>query len=142
MDLAAPLGETNTCLLIFSKGTTVQNRITTHFKENRKVYLGVTVGVLGCGALMYVGHRADIMNKPMALAIGSQNIVSQTNINVAMTRPGPKAYVVQCVEDQRVWASLRQAANDLGVNPARISEQLAGKIDHVHGLTFCKLGEV
>lgn len=111
-----------------------------HVRKHKTVYIVGSVVIVG--GFVVLKTTPSINNHPIALAIGKGNIVAQTNVNVTMTRPGPKAFVVQCLEDQKIWPSIRQAAKDLGVNPSRISEQLSGQIDSVNGKTFTKLAEV
>lgn len=117
------------------------DRIKKHFVDNKKTYIvggvgvaiGVAVGVVICkqSTQIAVANPAVVNWKPVS------NIVQ-----VQMVRPGPKSFVVQCIEDQRVWPSLRAAADDLGVHPNIISKHLKGAYDTVKDLHLEKVAEL
>lgn len=116
-------------------------KIKSHFRDNKKSYIvggsclvvGVAVGVVICkqSTQIAVANPAIVNWKPVS------NIVQ-----VQMVRPGPKSFVIQCVEDQRVWPSLRAAAEDLGVHPNIVSKHLKGTYDTVKDLHLEKVAEL
>lgn len=49
----------------------------------------------------------------------------------------PEAFIpVICEQNGKTYQSLRDAADDLGINRANISQMLAGKVGYVRGFTF------
>lgn len=116
------------------------NRVKNHVKENKSAYIAggvcLLIGSVGT-ALAFHNANISIANP----AIVNYKPIANT-IQVSMTRPGPKSFIVQCLEDQKTWPSLRQAAKDLNVNPSELSKHLKGGVPAVNGLHFEKLGEV
>lgn len=118
-------------------------KIKGHFKKHKVVYIGVGVGVaIGATATLVVcsgktGNQA--VQKVTALKTGN---ITQNVVQVQMVRPGPKSFVVQCLETQATWPSIRQAAKDTGLNASDISQHLKGARDTVGGFTFIKLDEL
>lgn len=102
-------------------------RIKQHLQENKKVYL-VGAGCLGAGYFL----RPQVVN---IVDVCNLKYKSPTN-NIIINALGDPGNVVQCVETGTVYASQNQAARELGVAAARISEHLHGKIPHVQGHTF------
>lgn len=118
-------------------------KIKDHFKKHKGVYIGVGVGVtVGVAGTLLVcsgnsGNQA--VQKVTALKTGD---ITQNVVQVQMTRPGPKSFVVQCIETQGTWPSIRQATKDMGLNASDISQHLKGARDTVGGFTFIKLDEL
>lgn len=115
-------------------------QIKTHVRENKKAYViggsaaaaGITAGlILGSRGQISISNPAMINYKPIA-----------NTVQVQMTRPGPKSFMVQCLENQQTYPSLRQAAKDLGVNVRELSEHIRGLQDSVAGLHFEKVAEL
>lgn len=116
-------------------------RVKTHVQSNKTAYIvGGTCLVVGALGTMVVNRTG------VQLAISNPGIInwrpSAMNLQINITRPGPKAFVIQCAETQEIWPSLRQAAKDLGHNPGTLSAHLKGKIPDVGGLHLEKVGEV
>lgn len=117
------------------------DKIKKHLKDHKAVYItggvclavGVTAGiVLGRGGIQIAVANPAVMNwKPVA-----------NTIQINMTRPGPKSFVVQCLESQKVWPSIRAAAKDLGIPHNIIAEHLKGTHPDAKGLHFVKLSEI
>lgn len=118
-----------------------------HFRKHKKKYL-IGAGVAVCVVVgVAIGYAAAPTIKggkvaQKATIVGNKNVVNQTAVQVQMTRPGPKSFVVQCVDDGRVWPSIRKAAEDLDVSPSVLSGHLKGKLDDVSGLKFQKITEL
>jgi hypothetical protein len=116
-------------------------KIKKHFRDNKKSYviggscltIGVVVGVVICRQTTQVAiaNPAVVNWKPVS------NIVQ-----IQMVRPGQKAFVVQCLDDQRIWPSITAAAKDLGIDPKLISGNIKGLLDDAKGLHFEKIAEI
>lgn len=113
--------------------------IKNHVRENKKVYL---IG----GGFVVVGAAGFILGSRGQISIANPAVVNYkpiaNTVQVQMTRPGPKAFVVQCVETQEVWPSIRQAAKDLGIDRGALAKHLAGEYDSAAGKTFTKVAEI
>jgi hypothetical protein len=114
-------------------------RIKKHFVDNQKLYIGVGIGVVVTAVAVVVCRSTQIAITNPALVNWKP---TSTVVQVQMVRPGPKAFVVQCLETQRTWPSIRSAAEDLGMNPMAISNHLKGKFPDAGGLHFEKLAEI
>lgn len=114
-----------------------------HLKKHKTAYLvtaGVVAGVvLGAVVTAVLKNGNSATQTVVAFKTGD---VSQNVIQVVMTRPGPKSFVVQCLDNQATYPSLRAAAAELGINPGELSKHLSGKLPTAGGLTFAKLAEI
>ena len=114
-----------------------------HLKKHKTAYLvgaGVVAGVvLGAIVTAVTKQGNAAMQNVVAFKTGD---ISQNVIQVAMTRPGPKSFVVQCLDTQATFPSLRAAASELGINPGELSKHLSGNLPTAGGLTFAKLAEI
>lgn len=63
------------------------------------------------------------------------------NNTIIIAALGDPGNVVKCLETGEHYASQGQAARNLGVNVARISEHLGGKLENVKGKHFEVLGK-
>ena len=115
-------------------------QIKTHLSENKTAYIlgGSAVAVAIAGGFI-LGSRGQISISNPAM-INYKPIAN--TVQVQMTRPGPKSFMVQCLENQQTYPSLRQAAKDLGVNVRELSEHIRGLQDSVAGLHFEKVAEL
>lgn len=115
--------------------------VRTHFIENKKLYIGLGIGaaVGVVGMALVVRTNLQIVD---ALKVQINSPTTNNVVQVNMVRPGPKAFVVQCLESQKTWPSIRAAAEDLGVNASDISRHLKGRIPEVKGSTFSKIAEI
>lgn len=117
--------------------TRLTDKVKTHFRTNKKVYLAFGAGAV----LMYVaGSRRDGSISMRTFQIGSYNSSTQT-IDVHIEALGDPGNIIQDTSTGTIYASQGQAARELGLEPGRISEQLNGKRSHVNGHTFEKLGK-
>lgn len=118
-------------------------KVKDHFKKYKFAYIagtaGIAVGVAGTLLVCSGSSGNQAVQKVTALKTGD---ITQNVVQVHMTRPGPKSFVVQCIETQETWPSIRQAAQGLGVSPSLISGHLKGKFPSVDGFTFTKLAEL
>lgn len=116
------------------------SKVKEHFKKHKTSYIvGGSCLVVGAGlGVLFKGGQL-LINDSLKVQIASP---TTNNITMTMTRPGPKSFVIQCSENQKVWPSIRSAAKDLGVEPSVISKHLKGLKDSVDGLHFEKLHEV
>jgi hypothetical protein len=116
------------------------DKIKKHFRDHKEAYIvggiclavGVTTGIVLSRSTQIAITNPALMNwKPVS------NVVQ-----VQMVRPGPKAFVVQCVENQTTWPSMRAAAEAMNVNRAELINHLKGLIPDVNGLHFEKVAEI
>ena len=99
---------------------------------------GTVAGVvLGAVVTVVVGKNPQVVNKPIQILTWKSKQVIEVYIE-ALGDPGN---VIQDVETGIIYASQNQAARELGINPARISQQLHGIIDHAKGHKFVILGK-
>lgn len=120
------------------------DRIKKHFSDNKKVYVvaGVTAAVSVATTVVIMKCRK--VQAPVQLAnhiVGDHNTILQ-EIHIDMCRPGPKSFVVKCTETQKVWPSIRAAAEDLKVNPGELSKHLRDMTESVKGMHFEKVAEL
>lgn len=116
------------------------DKIKTHFDENKKAYIiGGSVVVVGIAGGFILGNRGQVSISNPAMI--NYKPVANT-VQVQMDRPGPKSFMVQCLENQQTYPSLRQAAKDLGVNVRELSDHIRGLQDSVAGLHFEKKAEL
>jgi DNA endonuclease I-HmuI-like, NUMOD-like domain len=103
-------------------------KIKAHFRKNKKLYLGIGIGILITLAV----------RRPVSIA----PIFNNTNTVITdLSRRGHPGYIVRCKETGEVFASINRAANVMGLNQANIVHFLKGRVPHVGGYTFEVLGE-
>lgn len=123
------------------------DKIKKHFRDHKEAYItGGVCLVVGAAVTYLVVKGDDILAndevvKFVNIIKGDHNVINQV-IEVHMVRPGPKSFVIQCVESQKTWPSMRSAAEDLGINPGKLASHLHGKFPDVNGLHFEKLAEL
>lgn len=123
------------------------DKVKKHFSDNKQLYLGIGIGAVVTAAVAYLiiqgKDSVDVtaIQKGYTITGDVSNTINQI-IEVGISRPGPKSFVIQCLESQKTWPSMRSAAEDLGVNPGKLSSHLNGKFPDVNGLHFEKLAEV
>lgn len=123
-------------------------QVKAHLKENKKVYIaaGITSVVSVAATVIIMKYHSTpvsvtAIQKGYTITGDVNNIINQI-VEVSMSRPGPKAFVVQCLETQKTWPSIRSAAKDLGVGPSTIAKHISGELPDVKGLHFEKLAEI
>ena len=115
------------------------NKIKTHIQENKKFYAGVGVGVAVGVTVAVVLTKSDAQISPKIQQILSYK--PHATMEVYIEALGDPGNIIQDLTTGTVYASQGQAARELGVSPARISEQLKGTRDHVNGHVFDVLGK-
>jgi hypothetical protein len=123
------------------------DKIKKHFRDHKEAYItGGVCLVVGAAVTYLVVKGDDILAKDEVVKFvnvikGDHNTINQI-IEINMVRPGPKSFVIQCVEDQRIWPSIRSAAKDIGHNPGTLSAHLKGLVDNIDGQHFTKVAEL
>ena len=120
------------------------DKVKTHFKEHWKDYclsIGAIV-IVGMGVYIYVKDevsdihdiKADGNNSPINILTGDHSTIT----NVAFA--GRQRKIIQCVETGEVWASIKDAARDLGISRTNISKTVNGHMENAEGLHFRIIG--
>ncbi|QED11660.1 membrane protein [Arthrobacter phage Qui] len=123
------------------------DKIKKHFRDHKEAYItGGVCLVVGAAVTYLVVKGNDVLEndevvKFVNIIRGDHNTINQV-VEVHMVRPGPKSFMVQCLETQKTWPSIRAAAEDLGLNPGELSKHLRGLTDSVKGFTFEKVAEL
>lgn len=117
------------------------NKFTTHFKNNKKVYItgGVCLVVGAVGAILLTRNPAD-MNVDNKI----QQILSwkpEATLEVYIEALGDPGNIVQDTTTGTIYASQGQAAKAIGVKPSDMSKHLNGVRAHLDGHIFEKLGK-
>lgn len=115
-------------------------RVKKHFKDNSKLYLGIGIGVVvsAVGGAAFANTNTGKSTIKM-IALGWKPV--NNLVTVELERRGHPGYLVQWVETGDVFPSQNHAAEVLGINPATMSQHLNGKVPHIKGKTFARLGE-
>jgi hypothetical protein len=116
--------------------------IKNHLKENKVTYcvsIGVGVVAFGAGALAF-GNGVQIVD---SIKITLVNWKSPHTSQTIMSLPARGNRGIVIVHDQtgKPYASIKQAAEELGISRSAIQQQLKGLLDSVSGDTFTSLGE-
>lgn len=116
-------------------------RVKQHFRDNKKTYLacGGTAVVAVVGTVLLT-NRDKITMQSISQPLSWKPQAHQT-LEVHIEALGDPGNIVQDTTTGVIYASQGQAARDLGLSPARVSDQLAGKVADVQGHTFEKLGK-
>lgn len=114
-------------------------RVKSHLRENKKVYLSGTIGVgIGAvGALLTANKSSLVKNAQIQLLTWKSN---QT-LEVFIEALGDPGNIIQDNVTGTIYASQGQAARELGISASEISKHLNGKKDHVSGHIFTRLGK-
>lgn len=115
--------------------------VKSHFRRNKNIYAAATVGVATGALVCFVAIKrpTEILVNPKVQQILSWK--PQATIEVHIEALGDPGNIVQDITTGTIYASQGQAARELGLNAARISEQLRGRIPNVGGHVFEKLGK-
>ena len=122
--------------------------IKNHVRENKKVYvIGGTVAAVGVAA--GVGYILGVHTTPknVETLVAPSNTINglawkpTQTIEVVVEALGDPGNIVQDLTTGTIYASQGQAAKELGLHPARVSEQIRGLKEHVNGHKFVKLGK-
>ena len=117
-------------------------KIKNHWEEHKeKYYIGaICTLTTALAASLYYNNKLNVMQ--VQTVDGDNNLLIQKSINVSMSRPGPKSFVIKSLDDDRVWPSLNSLCKDLGLNRTQVSEHLDGVRSDVKGLKFDKVTEI
>ena len=109
-------------------------QIKTHLSENKKVYIGVGVGlVVGAAAATVAFHnKAEVAQKINQVAIGYKNKQVLVNLVERSTPSTP----IHLLGSAQYFDSISDAARRLGVDRTLISKHINGHIPDVHGMKF------
>lgn len=111
-----------------------EQKIGQHVKDHWKYY---AVGLGGVGVGLIASNRIQVAN--------SFNIIFKSQVNQiaiqSLVRRGHPGNVIQCVETGERFASQARAAKAMDIASSNLSSHLAGRLPHVGGYHFVKLGE-
>jgi hypothetical protein len=119
-------------------------QIKAHLQENRNAYLA------GIGGAAFAGITCLIMrgvaSQPISVAIGDtasgaisvagKEVVMNNVSFISSNRQGSPAWVIRCLETNKIFTSQRKAAIEMGLSQSRLSSHLNGVRDNVNGLHF------
>lgn len=120
----------------------MKEEIVRHFKENKKLYVGLGIGLVvgGITVFLVMTTRSKVVSKdiimPRFWSPGDNNIMK-----VFINPLGDPGNIVQCIETGTVYASQGQAARELGETATNVSNHLHGKLPDLHGLHLVILGK-
>lgn len=118
----------------------VMGKIRQHFRENKKVYVAATGGlVAGAVGIVVFQKKADVVVSPKILQV--LNYKPQAHLEVYIEALGDPGNIIQDLKTGTIYASQGRAAKELGLDPAALSKHLKGLTPHVKGHTFTKLGK-
>ena len=124
--------------------TTQTHKIKQHFKDHKEAYIaggvclatGVVIGAVTILVVKKGGNQNTLAEMNNIVAWKPKQI-----IDVYIEALGDPGNVVQDLTTGTVYASQGQAARALGVPPYYMSKHFAGKLKHINGHTFIKLGK-
>lgn len=109
-----------------------------HVKENRTAYIVggacFAAGAAGSALLLHQGVIVDSFKFQW-------KTVTHNEVATVLARRGHPGNIIKCNETGELFASQNRAAQMLGLNPSQLAQHLGGKLPHVQGHTFTKLGE-
>lgn len=124
------------------------DKIKKHFRDHKEAYItGGVCLVVGAAVTYLVMKGDDILasDETVTLVNNLQGLFYKSPITNDITqlvvRRGHPGFVVQCNETKTIFASINQAAEEMGLSASNLSQHLNGKQTSVHGFTFTNLGE-
>lgn len=114
-------------------------RIKTHLRENKKLYVGLGLGIVvgAAGAVLLTRNNAAIQaNMTRIFSPGENNLVQ-----IYLAPLGDPGNVVQCLETGTTYASQGELARSLGVNKSLVSQHLRGLLPDLSGKHYEVLGK-
>lgn len=116
--------------------------IKTHLQKHKAVYItGGVCLVVGTAAGVLIGGRPLVETQVSSKIIQVLSWKPKATLEVYVEALGDPGNIIQDTTTGTIYASQGQAARELGLNPARISEQIRGIRDTVNGHTFEVLGK-
>lgn len=116
------------------------DRLKNHFEEHKTAYIFGAVGV-AAGAIVGVSVGVSLKSADASLDIKGVFYKSPVSVTQIVERRGHPGYVIMCNETGEQFASIRRAADLLGISPSDISKHLKDLRPDVKGLTFTLVGE-
>lgn len=116
-----------------------------HWQKHKTTYLasGVTAIVVG-GVTYFLVRRTGVTmidNVEMLNQVKQTGIINKNTIEVYVEALGDPGNIVQDLTTGTIYASQNQAAKELGVYPARLTEHFQGKLPDVNGHVFQKIAK-
>jgi hypothetical protein len=120
----------------------MSGKVKGHFKRNKKLYIGIGigVGVTVVATAVIIAVKNPALIRQSAVVVGKNNVVKQS-LSIHIEALGDPGNIIQNVKTGTVYASQGQAARELGISAARLSQHLTGARAHVNGHVFVKLGK-
>lgn len=123
-------------------------KIKQHFKNHKEAYITGGVCLVVGAAVTYLvikGHDVFDSDESVTLVNNFQGLFYKSPITNDITqlvvRRGHPGFVIQCNETKTIFASISQAAKEMGISASNLSSHLSGKNAHAGGFTFTNLGE-
>lgn len=119
-------------------------KVKVHFRDNKKLYIGLGIGfVVGAAGAYILNHTDDgvQMIEGRGNNVSLQNIIAK-NVTVVTTYLEDRtnyAIPIRCKETGEVFGSINRAADLLDLNAGNISRHLKGDAPHVENLHFEKV---
>ena len=124
------------------------DKIKKHFKDHKEAYITGGVCLVVGAAVTYLVIKQDQIlesDETVSLINNFQGLFYKSPITNDITqlvvRRGHPGFLIQCNETKTIFASINQAAKEMGLNAGNLSSHLHGKNPHVGGFTFTNLGE-
>jgi hypothetical protein len=122
----------------------VNKKVKTHLEEHKLLYccIGSAVAGAGIGVLWMKKNPSWPNTNDIKVKAGRDAIVAGKNVMmknvtfITANRQGPPSWVVRCIETGSIFPSQNNAASQMNLSAAHISEHLNGVRDHVNGYTF------
>jgi hypothetical protein len=118
-----------------------KEKIKGHLREHKEAYIAAGAGVaVGAVTVLVLRDSSALVSVKEILNVKYK---SPTSVIAQLIIPalGDPGNVVQAIETGTIYASQNQVARDLGVDPARISEHLSGKLENVKGIHLKIIGK-
>lgn len=123
-------------------------KLKTHVRENRRVYISSLVGVLGgiaIGTTIMMRRQSSPISSGISgtadrgISVIGKKVVMSNVSYISQNRQGSPSWVVRCLETGIVFTSQRKAALTMDLPESEISKHLNGALDNVRGYRFERL---
>jgi hypothetical protein len=113
-------------------------KVKTHLKENKKVYIGVTAGIaVGAGTATFVLNRDVVQSSKVIQGVAYKSPVTQNVIQQAIPRAGHAGKVfVDRNDSSKIYMSVRLLADAIGVTRRDVQRYLTGELSDLAGHQF------
>jgi len=116
-------------------------KVKSHLKNNKKVYLTGGICLVVGGVIVYVAQGINNVAVVDSFKVQVNSPTTNNILQITLPSLGHPGNAVQCLDDGTIWASQGEAARALGVNPDVVSKHLHGKVASVGGKTLKKISE-